>query len=77
MSERCDRGLPNGKRCKNQPTKWIHLIFQPNDYTIEDWPALVCDSCSSVKGLFVRMGPDRREQYKTEKEATRDETDHQ
>ena len=63
MSEQCDRGLPNGKRCKNEPTQWVHLTFRPNKTTVEDWPVLVCDECGKAGGMFNRMGPDRRQQY--------------
>lgn len=70
---RCDAGLPSGKRCKNDATKWIHLSFQPNDTTVEDWPVAVCDVHAAPNGSFLRLGPDRRAEYASQKDQSHDD----
>lgn len=67
MDNRCDAGLPNGKRCKNDATQWVHSTFQPNAHTIEDWPLAVCDLHAEPTGFFHRVGPDRRQEYARQK----------
>jgi hypothetical protein len=61
---RCDVGLPNGKRCRNDATAWVHCTINLTG-EVEHWPLAVCDAHARPPddGVIRRMGPDRRAEY--------------
>ena len=64
---RCDAGLPNGKRCKNEATQWVHAEVNLTG-EVEHWPMAVCDAHKPPVAMIHRMGPDRRSEYQEMKQ---------
>jgi hypothetical protein len=66
---RCDLGMSNGKRCRNDGAYWVVTTIDLSaTKPPEQWPLVVCEAHYEAlhdgkRHNIHRMGPDRRQEY--------------